>query len=100
MRPTVLALAVVLTPLVATAQPRPETTLPPVVVEGSRVPDERTRTETEAREELRRVPGGTEVVGTLSPIRVLSTAIKAYAPDIAFTPDGSFLVAWHEEQAR
>jgi iron complex outermembrane receptor protein len=50
-------------PLVATAQPRPETTLPPVVVEGSRAPDERTRTETEAREELRRVPGGTEVVG-------------------------------------
>jgi hypothetical protein len=35
---------------------------------------------------------------TLSPIRVLSTAIKAYAPDIAFAPDGSFLVAWHEEQ--
>jgi iron complex outermembrane receptor protein len=34
-----------------------------VVVEGSRAPDERTRTETEAREELRRVPGGTEVVG-------------------------------------
>jgi iron complex outermembrane receptor protein len=50
-------------PLVAMAQPRPETTLPPVVVEGSRAPDERTRTETEAREELRRVPGGTEVVG-------------------------------------
>jgi iron complex outermembrane receptor protein len=50
-------------PLLATAQPRPETTLPPVVVEGSRAPDERTRTETEAREELRRVPGGTEVVG-------------------------------------
>jgi len=35
---------------------------------------------------------------TLSPIRVLSTAIKAYAPDIAFAPDGDFLVAWHEEQ--
>jgi hypothetical protein len=34
----------------------------------------------------------------LSPIRVLSTAIKAYFPDIAFAPDGSFLVAWHEEQ--
>jgi len=34
---------------------------------------------------------------TLSPIRVLSTAIKAYAPDITFAPDGSFLVAWHEE---
>lgn len=25
-------------------------------------------------------------------------SIKAYAPDIAFAPDGSFLVAWHEEQ--
>ncbi|MEX2220862.1 MAG: sialidase family protein [Candidatus Rokuibacteriota bacterium] len=35
---------------------------------------------------------------TLSPIRVLSSAIKAYAPDIAFAADGSFLVAWHEEQ--
>jgi len=35
---------------------------------------------------------------TLSPTRVLSTAIKAYSPDIAFAPDGSFLVAWHEEQ--
>jgi len=68
MRPIILAMApllgpLILMPLVATAQPRPETTLPPVVVEGSRVPDERTRTETEAREELRRVPGGTEVVG-------------------------------------
>ena len=68
MRPIILAMApllgpLILMPLVATAQPRPETTLPPVVVEGSRAPDERTRTETEAREELRRVPGGTEVVG-------------------------------------
>jgi TonB-dependent Receptor Plug Domain len=62
MRPVVLALAAVLTPLVATAQPQPEPTLPPVVVEGRRVPDERTRTDTEAREEMRRVPGGTEVV--------------------------------------
>jgi len=34
---------------------------------------------------------------TLSPIRVLSTAIKSYSPDITFAPDGSFLVAWHEE---
>ena len=68
MRPVILALApflgpLILMPLIATAQPRPETTLPPVVVEGSRAPDERTRTETEAREELRRVPGGTEVIG-------------------------------------
>ena len=35
---------------------------------------------------------------TLSATRVLSTAIKAYSPDIAFAPDGGFLVAWHEEQ--
>lgn len=35
---------------------------------------------------------------TLSPIRMLSTAIKAYEPDIAVAPDGSFVVAWHEEQ--
>ena len=55
------SVALILT-AIATAQPRPETTLPPVVVEGSRAPDERTRTETEAREELRRVPGGTEMV--------------------------------------
>ena len=34
----------------------------------------------------------------LSPIHVLSTAIKAYAPDIAVARDGSFVVAWHEEQ--
>jgi iron complex outermembrane receptor protein len=38
-------------------------TLPAVVVESGRGTDERTRTEDEAREELRRVPGGTEVVG-------------------------------------
>jgi hypothetical protein len=35
---------------------------------------------------------------TLSPIHVLSGAIKAYAPDVAFAGNGSFLVAWHEEQ--
>jgi hypothetical protein len=35
---------------------------------------------------------------TLSPIHVLSSAIRAYQPDVAFAPDGSFLVAWHEEQ--
>jgi iron complex outermembrane receptor protein len=33
------------------------------VVEGVRVPDERTQPEEQAREELRRVPGSTEVVG-------------------------------------
>jgi hypothetical protein len=35
---------------------------------------------------------------SLSPIHVLSTAIKAYAPGVTFAPDGSFLVVWHEEQ--
>jgi hypothetical protein len=35
---------------------------------------------------------------TLSPVRVLSTALRAYAPAIALAPDGSFLAAWHEEQ--
>jgi len=35
---------------------------------------------------------------TLSPIQALSSAIKAYAPDIAIARDGSFVVAWHEEQ--
>jgi hypothetical protein len=34
----------------------------------------------------------------LSKTHVLSTAIKGYSPDIAFAPDGAFLVAWHEEQ--
>ena len=63
MRPTALVLAVLLTPAVAVAQTDPPPTLAPVVVEETRASDERRRTETEAREELRRVPGGTEVVG-------------------------------------
>jgi hypothetical protein len=35
---------------------------------------------------------------TLSPIQTLSTAIKAYQPDVATAADGSFVIAWHEEQ--
>ena len=35
---------------------------------------------------------------TLSPIHTLSTAVKAWEPDIAVTRDGSFVVAWHEER--
>ncbi len=35
---------------------------------------------------------------TLSPVQTLSTAIKAYAPDIAVGRNGEFLVSWHEEQ--
>ena len=34
---------------------------------------------------------------SLGPVRALSTAIKAWAPDLAVVP-GGFLVAWHEEQ--
>lgn len=47
----------------APAQQPPTPTLPPVVVESGRGIDERTRSDEEAREELRRVPGGTSVVG-------------------------------------
>ena len=35
---------------------------------------------------------------TLSPMHTLSQAIKAYAPDIAVSPTGDFIVVWHEEQ--
>jgi iron complex outermembrane receptor protein len=64
MRPIVVALLATLSlPALATAQSPPPPTLAPVIVESSRVPDERTRSESEARDELSRVPGGTEVVG-------------------------------------
>jgi hypothetical protein len=33
-----------------------------------------------------------------SPVRNLSSALKAYAPDVAFSPTGEFVVVWHEEQ--
>jgi hypothetical protein len=35
---------------------------------------------------------------TLGPIQVLSQAIKAYAPSIAISQRGEFVVVWHEEQ--
>jgi hypothetical protein len=35
---------------------------------------------------------------TLSPIHMLSTAIKPWEPDIAVGREGSVMVAWHEEQ--
>jgi hypothetical protein len=35
---------------------------------------------------------------TFSPIQVLSHVIKAYAPAVAVSPRGDFVVAWHEEQ--
>jgi iron complex outermembrane recepter protein len=48
----------------ASAQPPPPMpSLPPVVVEGARVPSERTATEQEAREEIQRVPGAVDIVG-------------------------------------
>ncbi len=37
--------------------------------------------------------------GTISSApQSLSTAIKAYAPDVAATPNGDFVAVWHEEQ--
>ena len=35
---------------------------------------------------------------TFSPVRSLSSALKAYAPDVAVSPAGEFVVVWHEEQ--
>src|SRR5262249_43316512 len=35
---------------------------------------------------------------TLSPVHELSKAVKAWEPDIAVARDGSFVIAWHEEQ--
>jgi iron complex outermembrane receptor protein len=58
----VLALAMAL-PAAAQPPPGPQPTLPPVVVEGARVPVDRTAPEDQAREEIRRVPGGVDVVG-------------------------------------
>jgi len=34
---------------------------------------------------------------SLGPVRTLSQAIRAWAPDVAVVP-GGFLVAWHEER--
>jgi iron complex outermembrane receptor protein len=62
----ILALVVLSMAGPAVAQQRPETSqpqLPPVVVEGARVPVDRTAPEDQAREEIRRVPGGVDVVG-------------------------------------
>lgn len=35
---------------------------------------------------------------TLGPVQTLSSAVKAYSPDVAVTPAGDFVVAWHEER--
>jgi len=57
----VLAL-VLLAAAPAAAQPQPAPQLPPVVVEGVRVPAERTATDQEAREDIQRVPGSVDLV--------------------------------------
>ena len=57
----VFALAVALP---AAAQPPPSPPqLPPVIIEGVRIPAERTTPEDAAREEIRRVPGSVDVIG-------------------------------------
>src|SRR5690348_12768259 len=61
-----LVITALLLPAPAFAQQAPSAPpqLPPVVVETTKVPPpERARTEDEAREELQRIPGATEVVG-------------------------------------
>jgi iron complex outermembrane receptor protein len=58
-----IAAALSLTMPAAAQPPAPPPTLPPVVVEGTRVPADRTAPEEQAREELRRAPGGVDLVG-------------------------------------
>jgi iron complex outermembrane receptor protein len=52
-----------LTAAPASAQAPPIPTLPPAVVESTRMPSERTATEQEAREEIQRQPGAVNVIG-------------------------------------
>src|SRR4029453_8626512 len=33
---------------------------------------------------------------TLGPVQTLSKAVKAFSPDVAVTPPGAFVGAWHE----
>ena len=61
--PLFLLLAVLLTVVPAWAQTQPMPILPPVVVEGARLPPERTATDEEAREEIQRVPGAVNIIG-------------------------------------
>src|SRR6185503_901861 len=58
-----LALPVALGDGATLAQTTPIPTLPPAVVEGTRLPPERTATEQEAREEIQRVPGAATIIG-------------------------------------
>jgi hypothetical protein len=39
----------------------------------------------------------TDAGQTFSAVPTLSPALKAYAPDVAVTPSGDFVVVWHEE---
>ena len=58
-----VALGVALGAGAARAQTTPIPTLPPAVVEGTRLSPERTATEQEAREEIQRVPGAATIIG-------------------------------------
>jgi iron complex outermembrane recepter protein len=62
MKRVILTIVALSLAMPAAAQP-PQPTLPPVVVEGTRTPVERTAPEEQAREEIRRVPGGVDLVG-------------------------------------
>ena len=58
-----LLCTIVLAAAPASAQAPPIPRLPPAVVEGARVPPERTATEKEAREEIERQPGAVNIIG-------------------------------------
>jgi iron complex outermembrane receptor protein len=60
--PILFAVLLLLTATPALAQQQPPT-LKPVVVEGTRVPPERTATEQQAQEEIQRTPGAVNVIG-------------------------------------
>jgi iron complex outermembrane receptor protein len=60
---TITALAGLLLATPSLAQQPTAPTLPPVVVEGARVPADRQAPEDEAREEMRRVPGSVDLIG-------------------------------------
>jgi iron complex outermembrane receptor protein len=62
MRRLSLLLAVLLATPALAQRPAPPPKLETVVVEGAKVPADRTRSDDDAREELSRVPGGTAVV--------------------------------------
>ena len=77
----VIVLVLLATPAAAQQSQPPQ--LPPVVVEGTRTPPERTATEPEAREEIERVPGNADLI----PRRAIEESRAASLKDVLdYTP--------------